>query len=130
MCVCVLRGSAISRIIGQNVKASNRFDPIVNLWVFEEFINGRKLTDIINTEHENAKYLPGHKLPKNVVRTHFSHTNHLNISLSLNLTVCLSVSVTLFVCLSILLSVCLSYVCRSISFYVCLTFCLPVILSV
>ncbi|KAK2833989.1 hypothetical protein Q7C36_014690 [Tachysurus vachellii] len=59
-------GSAISRIIGQNVKASNRFDPIVNLWVFEEFINGRKLTDIINTEHENAKYLPGHKLPKNV----------------------------------------------------------------
>ncbi|KAK3558575.1 hypothetical protein QTP86_021650 [Hemibagrus guttatus] len=60
-------GSAISRIIGQNVKASNRFDPLVNMWVFEEFINGRKLTDIINTEHENVKYLPGHKLPKNVI---------------------------------------------------------------
>ncbi|MCJ8735502.1 hypothetical protein PDJAM_G00247770 [Pangasius djambal] len=60
-------GSAISRIIGQNVKASNRFAPIVNMWVFEEIINGRKLTDLINTEHENVKYLPGHKLPKNVI---------------------------------------------------------------
>lgn len=39
------------------------------MWVFEENINGRKLTDIINTEHENVKYLPGYKLPENVVRT-------------------------------------------------------------
>lgn len=38
------------------------------MWVFEENINGRKLTDIINTEHENVKYLPGYKLPDNVVR--------------------------------------------------------------
>ncbi|XP_012683488.2 glycerol-3-phosphate dehydrogenase [NAD(+)], cytoplasmic-like [Clupea harengus] len=60
-------GSAIAKIVGHNVKASNRFDPIVNMWVFEEMINGRKLTEIINTEHENVKYLPGHKLPKNVV---------------------------------------------------------------
>ncbi|XP_064185573.1 glycerol-3-phosphate dehydrogenase [NAD(+)], cytoplasmic-like [Anguilla rostrata] len=60
-------GSAISKIIGQNVKRSNRFDPIVNMWVFEEMINDRKLTEIINMEHENVKYLPGHKLPKNVV---------------------------------------------------------------
>ncbi|XP_069472736.1 glycerol-3-phosphate dehydrogenase [NAD(+)], cytoplasmic-like isoform X2 [Ambystoma mexicanum] len=60
-------GSAISKIIGSNVRKSNRFNPIVNLWVFEELINGRKLTDIINEDHENVKYLPGHKLPKNVV---------------------------------------------------------------
>uniref|UniRef100_A0A3P9HE55 Glycerol-3-phosphate dehydrogenase [NAD(+)] n=1 Tax=Oryzias latipes TaxID=8090 RepID=A0A3P9HE55_ORYLA len=60
-------GSAIAKIIGHNVKASNRFDPIVNMWVFEEIINGKKLTEIINTEHENVKYLPGHTLPKNVV---------------------------------------------------------------
>ncbi|XP_053497665.1 glycerol-3-phosphate dehydrogenase 1c isoform X1 [Ictalurus furcatus] len=69
--VCIIGsgnwGSAISRIIGQNVKASNRFAPLVNMWVFEELINGRKLTDIINKEHENVKYLPGHKLPKNVI---------------------------------------------------------------
>uniref|UniRef100_A0A667W8R4 Glycerol-3-phosphate dehydrogenase [NAD(+)] n=1 Tax=Myripristis murdjan TaxID=586833 RepID=A0A667W8R4_9TELE len=60
-------GSAIAKIIGHNVKASNRFDPMVNMWVFEEMINGKKLTEIINTEHENVKYLPGHKLPRNVV---------------------------------------------------------------
>ncbi|KAF4081802.1 hypothetical protein AMELA_G00165340 [Ameiurus melas] len=69
--VCIIGsgnwGSAISRIIGQNVKASNRFAPLVNMWVFEELIDGRKLTDIINKEHENVKYLPGHKLPKNVI---------------------------------------------------------------
>ncbi|XP_078538552.1 glycerol-3-phosphate dehydrogenase [NAD(+)], cytoplasmic-like isoform X2 [Lissotriton helveticus] len=61
------RGSAIAKIIGGNVRKSNRFNPIVNLWVFEELINGRKLTEIINEDHENVKYLPGHKLPKNVV---------------------------------------------------------------
>ncbi|MEE6466143.1 hypothetical protein FKM82_006853 [Ascaphus truei] len=37
------------------------------MWVFEENINGRKLTEIINTEHENVKYLPGYKMPENVV---------------------------------------------------------------
>lgn len=37
------------------------------MWVFEEDIGGRKLTEIINTQHENVKYLPGHKLPPNVV---------------------------------------------------------------
>lgn len=37
------------------------------MYVYEEMIDGQKLTDIINTEHENVKYLPGHKLPPNVV---------------------------------------------------------------
>ncbi|XP_028324870.1 glycerol-3-phosphate dehydrogenase 1-like protein isoform X2 [Gouania willdenowi] len=37
------------------------------MWVYEEMIDGRKLTEIINTEHENVKYLPNHKLPANVV---------------------------------------------------------------
>ncbi|KAG7501666.1 glycerol-3-phosphate dehydrogenase 1 [Solea senegalensis] len=60
-------GSSIAKIIGHNVKGSNRFDPMVNMWVYEEMINDRKLTEIINTDHENVKYLPGHKLPKNVI---------------------------------------------------------------
>ncbi|KAM9123795.1 glycerol-3-phosphate dehydrogenase 1-like protein [Pangshura tecta] len=60
-------GSAIAKIIGKNIQKSNRFDPVVKMWVFEEIINGRKLTEIINKEHENVKYLPGHTLPKNVV---------------------------------------------------------------
>lgn len=37
------------------------------MWVFEELIDGRKLTEIINETHENVKYLPKHKLPANVV---------------------------------------------------------------
>ncbi|XP_056376066.1 glycerol-3-phosphate dehydrogenase 1-like protein isoform X1 [Hyla sarda] len=60
-------GSAVAKIIGNNVKKIEKFSPTVNMWVFEENINGRKLTDIINTDHENVKYLPGHKLPENVV---------------------------------------------------------------
>ena len=57
----------IAKIVGHNVKGNNRFDPVVNMWVYEEMIDGRKLTDVINSEHENVKYLPGHKLPGNVV---------------------------------------------------------------
>lgn len=36
------------------------------MYVYEEIINNQKLTEIINTLHENVKYLPGHKLPENV----------------------------------------------------------------
>ncbi|SAM00228.1 hypothetical protein [Absidia glauca] len=39
----------------------------VRMWVFEEQIDGRNLTDIINEKHENVKYLPNVKLPDNVV---------------------------------------------------------------
>ncbi|XP_048878617.1 glycerol-3-phosphate dehydrogenase [NAD(+)], cytoplasmic [Brienomyrus brachyistius] len=69
--VCLLGsgnwGSAIAKIVGANVAQNPKFDKTVNMWVFEEVVNGRKLTEIINTEHENIKYLPGHKLPSNVV---------------------------------------------------------------
>uniref|UniRef100_A0A8C9EXM3 glycerol-3-phosphate dehydrogenase (NAD(+)) n=1 Tax=Pavo cristatus TaxID=9049 RepID=A0A8C9EXM3_PAVCR len=60
-------GSAVAKIIGNNVKKLQKFASTVKMWVFEENINGRKLTDIINNEHENVKYLPGYKLPDNVV---------------------------------------------------------------
>ncbi len=33
---------------------------------FEEIVDGQKLSEIINTQHENVKYLP-EKLPENVV---------------------------------------------------------------
>ena len=62
------RGSAVAKIIGDNVKKLQKFASTVKMWVFEETVNGRKLTDIINNDHENVKYLPGHKLPENVVR--------------------------------------------------------------
>lgn len=61
------RGSAIAKIVGSNTAKYATFEDTVNMWVFEEMVNGRKLTEIINAEHENVKYLPGHKLPPNVV---------------------------------------------------------------
>ncbi|XP_074082043.1 glycerol-3-phosphate dehydrogenase [NAD(+)], cytoplasmic [Macrotis lagotis] len=60
-------GSAIAKIVGSNVAQLAQFDSQVTMWVFEEEISGQKLTEIINTKHENVKYLPGHKLPPNVV---------------------------------------------------------------
>ncbi|XP_038608938.1 glycerol-3-phosphate dehydrogenase [NAD(+)], cytoplasmic [Tachyglossus aculeatus] len=60
-------GSAIAKIVGTNAGQLDRFDSRVTLWVFEEEVDGRKLTEIINSQHENVKYLPGHKLPPNVV---------------------------------------------------------------
>ncbi|RLN43605.1 hypothetical protein BBO99_00005303 [Phytophthora kernoviae] len=61
-------GSAIARIIGENTKKqSETFERDINMWVFEEQVNGRKLTEIINEEHENVKYLPGYKLPENII---------------------------------------------------------------
>jgi len=38
------------------------------MYVHEEIVDGQKLTEIINTRHENVKYLPGIQLPTNVVR--------------------------------------------------------------
>ncbi|CAG11781.1 unnamed protein product, partial [Tetraodon nigroviridis] len=68
--VCVVGsgnwGSAIAKIVGANAAKYDRFVTTVNMWVFEETVDGRKLTEIINTDHENVKYLPGHKLPPNV----------------------------------------------------------------
>lgn len=61
------RGSAIAKIVGANAASLPEFNDRVTMYVFEEMINGKKLTEIINETHENVKYLPGHKLPSNVV---------------------------------------------------------------
>ncbi|XP_059424268.1 glycerol-3-phosphate dehydrogenase 1-like protein [Carassius carassius] len=60
-------GSAIARIIGTNAQKLQCFANTVKMWVYEEMVNEKKLSEIINTEHENVKYLPGYKLPENVV---------------------------------------------------------------
>eukprot|EP01135_Chromosphaera_perkinsii_P000874 Nk52_evm37s152 gene=Nk52_evmTU37s152 len=60
-------GSAIAKIVGANAQTHEEFETDVNIWVFEEMIEGRKLTDIINQDHENVKYLPGIKLPENII---------------------------------------------------------------
>lgn len=64
---CPCRGSAIAKIAGSNAARLSTFENLVSMWVLEEEVGGRRLTEIINTEHENVKYLPGHKLPPNVV---------------------------------------------------------------
>lgn len=65
-------GSAISLIVGNNCKRLPFCQSKVNMWVFEEDVllddgNSEKLSKIINTKHENVKYLKGIKLPQNVV---------------------------------------------------------------
>ncbi|CAB0045220.1 unnamed protein product [Trichogramma brassicae] len=61
-------GSAIAKIVGANVtKHSDKFEDKVTMYVYEEMVNGKKLTEIINEQHENVKYLPGHKLPATIV---------------------------------------------------------------
>lgn len=61
-------GTAVARIVAQNTSEKPEiFEKDVNMWVFEEEIEGKKLTEIINTEHENVKYLPEVKLPENLI---------------------------------------------------------------
>lgn len=60
-------GSVAAMIIARNCARLPDFEDEVRMWVYEENIHGRKLTDIINTDHENVKYLPGRKLPANLV---------------------------------------------------------------
>jgi len=79
ICPLVHRGSAIAKIVGANAAKYDKFDTTVNMWVFEETVNNRKLTEIINTDHENVKYLPGHKLPPNVVSLKTLYLQHLFI---------------------------------------------------
>ena len=50
------RASALSILLGKNVRKYKCFENEIKMWVYEEVIDGRKLTDIINTEHENIKY--------------------------------------------------------------------------
>ncbi|EJW03708.1 hypothetical protein EDEG_02000 [Edhazardia aedis USNM 41457] len=59
-------GTAISKLLAENVLTHPDFDQKVYLWTFEEQIEGKNLSAIINETHENVKYLKGTKLPKNV----------------------------------------------------------------
>ncbi|CAI4058365.1 hypothetical protein N7582_001089 [Saccharomyces uvarum] len=61
-------GTTIAKVVAENCKGYPEvFAPEVQMWVFEEDINGEKLTEIINTRHQNVKYLPNITLPDNLV---------------------------------------------------------------
>ena len=55
--------------IGERVRQlPGDYDERILMWCREETLeNGRKLTEVINEEHENVKYLPGQRIPSNVV---------------------------------------------------------------
>jgi glycerol-3-phosphate dehydrogenase (NAD+) len=66
-------GSTAAKIVGENVLdglPKEMFEEEVAMWTFEEEVEfagaKRKISEIINEEHENVKYLPGIRLPKNV----------------------------------------------------------------
>ncbi|KAI6661247.1 Glycerol-3-phosphate dehydrogenase, cytoplasmic [Oopsacas minuta] len=59
-------GSAVAKIIGNNVTRLEGFSRDVTMYVYEEIVDGEKLSEVINSRHENVKYLPGIKLPTNV----------------------------------------------------------------
>lgn len=64
-------GSAIATILGRNANLLPFCNNEVNMWVFEEQVKlpdntSAKLSEVINSSHENIKYLPGVKLPTNV----------------------------------------------------------------
>jgi glycerol-3-phosphate dehydrogenase (NAD+) len=75
--VCIIGsgnwGSAIAKLIGANCARLRFCETRVNMWVFEEDVEMedtgevRKLTHVMNERHENVKYLPGIRLPDNVV---------------------------------------------------------------
>jgi glycerol-3-phosphate dehydrogenase len=66
-------GTAVARRIALNAEQIHTtfnqriVNKTVNMWVFEEVVDGRNLTDIINRDHVNIKYLPGIGLPSGVV---------------------------------------------------------------
>ncbi|KAL7449937.1 hypothetical protein ACHAWC_001946 [Mediolabrus comicus] len=65
-------GSAISTVVGRNARRLAFCHNEVRMWVFEEqvLLKGEKepsnLSDVINSLHENVKYLPGVMIPGNV----------------------------------------------------------------
>lgn len=61
-------GTTIGKLMAENCgEKGSIFEQEVPMWVHEEFIEGESLIDIINTKHENVKYLPGITLPSNLV---------------------------------------------------------------
>ncbi|KAI5953749.1 GPD1 [Candida theae] len=61
-------GTTIAKVLAENALARpHLFSHYVKMWVFQEQIDGKNLTDIINIQNVNIKYLPGVKLPTNLV---------------------------------------------------------------
>lgn len=60
-------GTAVARIIANNVVTTSNFDPEVLLFVHDEMYQNQKLSEYINELRLNPIYLPGVKLPENIL---------------------------------------------------------------
>ncbi|KAI5833160.1 NAD-dependent glycerol-3-phosphate dehydrogenase [Schizophyllum commune Tattone D] len=61
-------GTALARVAAINAANLEGFDDEVRMWVREREVPGKgKLTDIINSTHQNERYLPNVELPENLV---------------------------------------------------------------
>jgi glycerol-3-phosphate dehydrogenase (NAD+) len=58
-------------MVGRNCRLHNWCETQVNMWVYEEQVDfrgqKRNLSEVINEQHENIKYLKGIELPHNIV---------------------------------------------------------------
>jgi len=60
-------GTTVGKLVASNVKKfPSTFHENVNMYVYEEQVDGQNLSAIINSKHENPKYLPNIKLPENL----------------------------------------------------------------
>eukprot|EP00607_Mallomonas_marina_P003498 CAMPEP_0182434168 /NCGR_PEP_ID=MMETSP1167-20130531/68151_1 /TAXON_ID=2988 /ORGANISM="Mallomonas Sp, Strain CCMP3275" /LENGTH=355 /DNA_ID=CAMNT_0024623729 /DNA_START=125 /DNA_END=1192 /DNA_ORIENTATION=- len=68
--ICVLGGGAwgttIAAKVANNILNDDSYDRMVKMWVYEEIIDGRNLTDCINEDHINSKYIPFKIIPSNI----------------------------------------------------------------
>ncbi len=66
-------GTTVARRIALNLldadaeHPASRFNKEIKMNVYEEQVHGRNLSEIINTDHENVKYLKGVRLPETIV---------------------------------------------------------------
>ncbi|XP_075144669.1 glycerol-3-phosphate dehydrogenase [NAD(+)], cytoplasmic-like [Haematobia irritans] len=69
--ICVIGsgnlGTAIGKILAENAAILTDVEDSVNLFVYDELFEGIRLSEIINTHHVNAKYLPMLQLPENLI---------------------------------------------------------------
>ena len=57
-------GTMFAWLAARKIRDLPHYQHKIKWWVFEEVIDGEKLSDLINSNHENVKYLPGKILHK------------------------------------------------------------------
>ncbi|KAL9925021.1 glycerol-3-phosphate dehydrogenase [NAD(+)], cytoplasmic-like [Glossina fuscipes fuscipes] len=64
-----VRGTAVAKVVAENAARLEDVENRVNLFVYDEIFEGKRLSETINQHHINSKYLPYVKLPENLVRS-------------------------------------------------------------